>query len=360
LALLSVRSRFGRHLLLAFVAFSVTYFGNIGARFLIPALPFLSLALAMGLLAVPRVGRILAVVVVISHGILSWPSFIGRWSPGYQWRIDTIDLAAALRITPEKQFLTDHWGDYQGGLLLDRFVPAGDLVYSPAMGQFAYHHRDIIGAFDSSLGRHVFMTFLEPSAPGLANTWKRDLRVSPTRASRLRLVSDTKTEVDLRVSEVRFFNGQREIPRDPKWRLSASTNPWEIQMAFDNGPVSWWTSGRFVERGFWIEVDFGGPTEIDRIQVEQNADQRGISLHPSVWNPATASWRNLPFRETGVEEPAAPDIRMEVRDELRHMGVRWILIRAEEPAARSFRADSPLWGITEVAEAPGFQLWRLD
>jgi hypothetical protein len=360
LAVLSARSRFGRHLLIAVLAFSVTYFANIGARFLIPALPFLCVALALGILEVPRIGKSLAILVVLAHGLLSWPSFIGRWSPDYQWRIETIDLSAALRITPEKQFLTDHWGDYQGGLLLDRFVPAGDLVYSPDMGQFAYHHRDIIGNFDSSLGVRAFTTFRLPADPGLARTWRRDLHIPATRLSRLRLVADTKMDVDMRVSEVRFFNGAREIPRDARWRLSASANPWEIQRAFDNGRVSWWTSGQSVEPGLWLEVDFGEPVEIDRVQMVQNADQRWIKIRPAGWGEGAASWRDLPFREAGVEEAAPVDVRMEVRDELRQMGIRWILIRDGNVAAQSLRTDSPSWGMTEIAETTGFQLWRLD
>lgn len=365
-ALLSGRSRFGRRLLVAAFGFSVTYFANIGARFLIPALPFLSLALALGILAAPRIGKALAIVVVLAHALLSWPPFISRWSPDYQWRIETIDLSAALRMTPEKQFLTDHWGDYQGGLLLDRFVPAGDLVYSPDMGQFAYHHRDIIGNFDSSLGVRAFTTFRLPLDPGLARTWRRDLRIPATRLSRLRLVADTRMDVDLRVSEVRFFDGASEIPREGKWRISASANPWEIQSAFDNGPVSWWTSGQYVEPGMWLEVDFGEPVEIDRVQMEQNADQRWIKIRPTAVIESTpggegaALWHDLPFREDGVEEAAPADVRMEVRDELKRMGIRWILIRDGNPAAQNLRTDSPSWGITEIAATTGFQLWRLD
>jgi hypothetical protein len=360
LAAFSARSRFGRHLLLAAVAFAVTYFANIGSRFLIPALPFLSLALALGILELPRVGNLLALAVVLMHGLLSWPSFMDSWSPGYQWRVDNMNLSAALRITPEKQFLTDHWGDYQAGVMLDRFVPAGDLVYSPDMGQFAYHHRDMVGNFDSSIGRRAFMTFRLPFEPGLALTWKRNLHTAATRLTKLRLVAGTKADVDLRLSEIRFFKGAKELLRSAEWRLSASANPWEVQKAFDNGRISWWTSGQYVEPGMWLETDFGGPVEIDRIQIEQNADQRWTSIRPAVWGERTASWSDLSFREAGTEEPAPKDVRMEVRDELKQMGIRWILIREGNAAARSLRTDSPNWGMTEIGATTGFQLWRLD
>jgi hypothetical protein len=354
LALLSARSRFGRHLLVGFVALSLTYFSNIGARLLIPAAPFLAVALAIGILSIPRAGKPLAVLVLAAHSLLSWPTFIGRWSHDYQWKIDAIDLSAALRITPEKQFLTYHWGDYSAGLLLDRFVPAGDLVFSPDMGQFAYHHRNLLGTFDSSRGRHVFLTFLTPFVPPLATTWVHDLKFAPGRFRKLRLVTSTKDNVDVRVSEIRFFKGDTEIPRSPNWRLSASDNPWEIQSAFDNDPISFWTSGRFVKPGIWLEADFGAPVEVDRIHIVQHADQHGVPLHP------VANSDDLTFQDTGVEQPPATDLRMQVRDTLKNMGVRWLLIRDGNIAAPKFKTDAPAWGITEIADCPGFQLWRLD
>ena len=49
LALLSLRTRPGRHVLLAALIFLIPYPQNIGARFLIPVLPFVALAIAMAL-----------------------------------------------------------------------------------------------------------------------------------------------------------------------------------------------------------------------------------------------------------------------------------------------------------------------
>ena len=46
---LALRRREGRQLLLAAAVFGSTYFGNIGARFLIPPLPFVALAMMLGL-----------------------------------------------------------------------------------------------------------------------------------------------------------------------------------------------------------------------------------------------------------------------------------------------------------------------
>ena len=48
IALLALRRREGRQLLLAAAVFGSTYLGNIGARFLIPPLPFVALAMMLG------------------------------------------------------------------------------------------------------------------------------------------------------------------------------------------------------------------------------------------------------------------------------------------------------------------------
>lgn len=359
-ALLSLRTRFGRLLLAGFVAFGASYFSNVGGRFILSSLPFLALAMALGVLSLPRVGRPFAVILLLAHAALSWPAWISRWSPWFQWKIDAIDPAAALRLTPEEEFISRQWGELAAGKMLDRFVPAADLVYSPNMGMLAYHHRNLVGVFESALGRRVLVTFSLPFTPELAKTWRRELSFAPVAVSRVRLVTTRAAENDLRVSEVRFFRGNDEISRSGAWRIDASANAWEVPLAFDGGPYSWWTSGTVVRPGIWLETDFGRPTEIDRIEVDQNMDERWIPLRPAVQDARAGNWRDPAFLESGTPVAASPDIRMEVRDELKRMGIRWILLSERDPAAAELRRDTPWWGMTEVAQCPGYRLWRLD
>jgi hypothetical protein len=56
---------------MALVPLSLPYLGNIGARFLIQPLPFLALALAIGILGIPRFGSRLCVVIMLLHAITS-------------------------------------------------------------------------------------------------------------------------------------------------------------------------------------------------------------------------------------------------------------------------------------------------
>ena len=177
-------------------------------------------------------------------------------------------------------------------------------------------------------------------------------------AKKIRLVADTAWTSDLRVSEVRFYCNDADLRRESRWRLTASSNPWEVQLAFDNSPTSWWTSGQRVTPGAWLQTDFGESVQLDRIVLDQNADQRWINM--DVATQVNGEWRPLHARQTGVEFPALPDLRMQVRDELKAIGIRWILIPDEHFGAEDLRKKSPYWGITQVAETNGFRLWKLN
>ncbi len=358
LALLSVRHSAGRLLLLAFLPLFLPFFSNNGGRFLIPSLPFLAMALAVGIVSIPRLGPGLAVMVVLAHAVLSWPDLMDRWSPGFQWRIDNADWRAALRITPENVYLREHWRDYLPGLMLDRLVAPGEVVFSPAMGQLAYHHRELLGTYESSKARLAFLYFITPLEQPLANTFHREIHFPAVKTDRVRLVTRSTNDNDLRIEELRFALGKSELPREAAWRITASANPWETPLAFDNGPLSFWTSGRTVTPGLWLETDFGHMAELDRLLVAQSEDQRWTSL--GVEAMEDGKWTRLHSRESDTVEPARASVRMEARDELKRMGIRWILIPDGAYGADDLLGNPAIWGVTQVAVANGFRLWKLN
>ncbi len=357
LALLALRRKPGRLLLLAFLPVFLPFFTNTGARFLIPSLPFLALAMAIGLMEIPKLGVPLAVLAVLTHATLSWPDMIERWTPGYQWRIDRIDYRAALRLQPEDEFLRANWGDYKPGLMLDRLVPPGDLVYSPSMGQMAYQHRTLLGNFDSALGRRTFFTLLMPVVKELGTTLNTELRFPPVTTTKIRLIADAKRDTDIRISELHYLHGDQAIPPAPAWRSTASDNPWELHYAFDARPVSWWTSGRYMEPGMWIETDFGQPTTLDRIALAQSEDQRWLPLNPWAW--IDGHWKALDASSTNDTEPPRPTLRRETRDELKRLGIHWILIKDGGYGADDLRDHAAEWGIHQVGMENNYRLYTL-
>ncbi len=358
MALLSLRFPAGRLCLLAFVVFFPPFFGNTEVRFLLPSLPFLALAIAMALLSIPHAGAALGLIAIAFHSYTSWPGVVQQFVPGFQWRIELPDIRVPLRIVSEQAWFSEHWHEYDVGLMLDRFVPPGDSVFSPNMGAIAYHHRDLVGSFDSALGLRIFDLYLTPLVDIWANGWRRDIRFAPVTTRRIRLQSTSDMDNELRIHELRFYDGDTEIPRRPDWRLTASRNPWEVQFAFDNDRVSWWTSGQRVDRRTWIEADFPRPVRIDRLGVDQIEDQRWIQLSPSA--DLNGRWTMLQAQETAGPAPRRPDLRMAVRDELKAAGIRWMLIQDGAYGADDIRNKSPYWGITQIAEVHGYRLWKLN
>ncbi|HTW64850.1 MAG TPA: glycosyltransferase family 39 protein, partial [Bryobacteraceae bacterium] len=96
LAFLALRFREGRRLLFAGALFASTYFGNIGTRFLIPVVPFVSLALALAIANLPW----LLIALVAADTIACWPGmYLTYCAPG-AWRVEGVPVLAALRIQP--------------------------------------------------------------------------------------------------------------------------------------------------------------------------------------------------------------------------------------------------------------------
>jgi hypothetical protein len=251
-----------------------------------------------------------------------------------------------------------HMSEYAPGLLLDQFVPTDELVFSPSVSQRAYHHRDILGAFDSAPGRRAWDILLSTTPGPLSNQWHRNISFPAVTTFRMRLKAVTKIDNEVRIGEIRFFNGQAELVRSSGWQIIASRNPWEIRFAFDNDPVSWWTSGQAADLNTWIDVDFPHPVSIDRVTVDQIEDQQWIQLNPLAHLAGT--WTPLKAVASGRLAPPALNLRMYLKDELKSMGIHWILIADGSLGAEDLRTNSPLWGIKQVAETNGYRLWKLE
>ena len=114
-----------------------------------------------------------------------------------------------------------------------------------------------------------------------------------------------------------------------------------------------------TEAGMWIGVDFGETVAIDRMVVEQSEDQRWISLQPAV--PQGGKWRRTERRARydGTTVPPRADLRMEAKNELRRLGVYWILMSDSQYGAADVRDHAAEWGVVQAGMANDFRLWKL-
>ena len=139
LALLALRFREGRQLLLAGLVFGATYFSNIGTRFLIPVVPFVSLALALAVANLPWV----LLALVAADAIACWPAmYLTYCTPG-AWRIEDAPVEAALRRQSEEAYLSQD-PDYKIVRMIGRVVPPGDRIFAIGQGGRSYLPREMV------------------------------------------------------------------------------------------------------------------------------------------------------------------------------------------------------------------------
>ncbi|MEO7651064.1 MAG: glycosyltransferase family 39 protein, partial [Bryobacteraceae bacterium] len=350
LILLGLRSPFGRQLLAAAAIVGLPNLLNHGTRFLIPALPFVSLLLGWILARWSAAAALL----VAMHALLAWPAIIPRYADQGVWALDRMDWKTALRLRSEPDYLRRKIDDYSIGLSIDKLVPPGEAIFSFHGMQEAYHTHPVIVDWQSAQGLRAGRAMRAALSETLRAGWIHEYRFPQTTTRTLRLLQTHESGTDnWTVAEVRLLRQGVEVPRAPGWRLRASPNPWEVQLAFDNSPVTSWNSGRAHSPGMFIEIDFGREESIDQVVVECTRDQLDMRMSLDLGGVSIA--------EAALRDaPPQPRLRRAAIDFLKQNGWRWMVIHDSDQGARDFSARSKQWGIAAVASDRGFTLYRLD
>lgn len=350
LALIALRWPVGRRLLLAAAVFLLPYYNNIGARFLMPPLPFVSLAMGLVLELMPAA----AAVVILAHSVLSWPSVIDRYAAKYCWHILKPAWREALRKAPEDQYIRYFIQDYDIGVAIEQNVPVGERILSASLANQSYQRREILVPYESTFGAMLYDTLLRAVVDDRKAEARNTFRFAPVEVRRMRIGLMAPTVLAWTIGEIRVYDGDRELPREPGWRMRASANPWYVQKAFDNSLVTMWNSDVKGRQGMFIDIDFGRPVRVDRVAVYEPR-----SLTDAMMS-ITGDGKLLSKDWDQEIVPLPPRMRRAAMEELKANGVNWLIFRDGE-----FRADDLLtryrqWGITQVAERNGFRLWRVD
>jgi len=355
LGLLALRSREGRRLLAPLVLLLAIYFGNIGTRFLIPSLPFLSLAMA---LALEAAAPVLALLIVF-HAYASWPSVLKRYTTA--WSLQSFPYKAALRIIPEEQFLGAH-PEYQWARMVDKHVPPGKKVLTFSGLADAYTTREVLISYWGGLNNDV----TDALSMGWSKAWQPEkllIFFLPGPAYRRLRVVQTATgtfrEEQWNIHEMRFFHAGSELPRRPDWRLQASPNPWGVQMAFDNSEATRWKSWETLRPGMWMAVDFGREEAVDQVQVELSGDEADARMRLETTD-AAGRWIPLAARSEERRVRYSGSIRRAATYEAHMQGIDYILVKDDDWGAKDY-ADSPeSWGMTLLEHAFGASLYKVN
>lgn len=355
LALAALRFSAGRRLLLAGALMFSTYFANIGARFLIPSLPFFSLSLGLAFGEAP----LFLTALMLFHAAASWPPVLNRYVNFDCWRLVRFPYKAALRITPPDAFLRENSYGYDIARMIESKVPVGEPVLTMTGIPDAYTSHEILVSFQSAhnqaLADTVNMGWDETLQPSV----QRVFSFAERKARRMRVLQTAQAEhpEQWNVHELRFYDHGKEIPRRLEWRLRAWPNPWEVQMAFDNSVATRWRSGEVASPGMYLDVDFGQEEAVDEVRLITSPDFDRIRFRLESMN-SRGDWESVAGNPRQEPVPVPQNIRRIATYEMQSRGVRYLLIRDENSGAEDFAGDPEAWGLKRIGRSDNANLYE--
>ncbi len=354
IALVALRRREGRRLLLAAAVFGAGYTGNIGTRFLIPALPFVALAMALALSRVPG----LALAIALVHAAISWPPVVTRYSHADAWRLSKVPWREALRIKPEDAYLESHLFFYGATRLVERTAAPGSTVFVFTSIPEAYTSRTIRVAYESADNTMCRDILWAAFVPEHEPEWRLRFPFPRQALRAVRVVQTNRGSDQWSIHELRVWDGAREVPRAARWRLDAQPYPWGIENAFDGRPITFWKCGETLRPGERVEVDFGRDEQADAVLIETAPDQFGIRLRLE-GRSGDGNWKSLATAPEITGAPAPDGLRRAAAAELKRRGIDYVLAFDGEFGAEDLARNAGEWGIRQVGEYKGARLYQL-
>jgi hypothetical protein len=358
IAFLALRFRAGRRLLAAALLLGLPYYFNIGTRFLIPALPFVSMAMALSIGSWP----VLLGAMMIVHAFFSWPSEIHRYSAQYVWQLEKIPILEALRLIPQDRYLRDRSEEYGAARLVEAKVPKGERILGTDGVTYAYCSRDFLISFQAALNQTLIDSLNIGWVLDFQPTVVEIFKFPEHTSRRFRILQTGKVdfaEIQWSVHEMRLFHHGVELPRQADWRLRAWPNPWEVQLAFDNSLGTRWRTWETVKPGDYLDVDFGKVEAVDEIRLDTSADCQAVQLQAEALD-ASGHWVRLSKDpELTASNHKDYSLRLAATYEMKARGLHYLLIGDNYPGAADFQDDPEAWGLTEVASGYGIQIYKV-
>lgn len=334
---------------------AVPWLFNIGARFFMPSLALLALALAAVL------PRRLALAALIAQAILCLPPVAAAYAAPGAWRLDGLPWRAALRLEPEGEYLRRVLWEYRVAELVESRLPANarllDLVGLPT----AYLSREAVAPWQSAPTDRLGY------ALQIARLLERgvysdiEARWPEAELTAIRFVQTARGEWQWGIAEVLLRSGGNAVPLPPGSRLLARPNVWEAPLAFDHNLISRWGTWQPARPGMYLGADFGRPLRLDgtRLTVlthEQPGEIRFEGRAPQgEWQALAASVR--------IEPRPALNLRRSAIRLLRQEGFGYVAVHARPsgygPVGQSMYERPADWGVELLGEAGGVYLFAV-
>jgi hypothetical protein len=334
LVILAWRWPEARRLTLVGLLVALPFAGNTGTRFLIPALPFVALALA-------HLPRRMVLTMGALHFLLSWPWVAGYYAHPYAWRIQEFPWRAALRLEPAGAFEARRLRESAMAELMNRSVPPGERVLTQTQFTDALTHAEMVTGPLSrpavEMRRMVYGTASAKSRPG----------------ARLRFWFRTGRYERIRVRQ-RAGEGPAALAECQVYRLMTPLEMVRRGPAFDGTTLT-----RHLLEGP-LEIDVNG--EADRLECVYDASP-GEELVLEA-RGGSGEWSLAAERaERSVYAEGSEKLPMQAAAILYGRGIRYLLLRDEDYHADlgGLTAEKNMagWPVERVGSAYGMHLYRL-
>ena len=353
--LLALRQRIGRWIWLAGLLAALPWALNAGARFLMPAAPFLALALAMSL---DTLSRPLLWLCVTLHAVASLPEVSIHYQSPWALRLPPLPWRAALRIESEENYLTRSvWAYPIATRLLPEHTRPGETTFTLIDLPHAYKNRPLLDTWESAQARRFTDALMTADRYfDLRAEWP----LGPLHGLRFRVPEAGADEWD--VNEIRLYSGPDRVYNSPQWTLRAWPNPWESPLAFDDNFASRWRTWQPVPAGSFIEVLFDRPQRLTSAVLGTHTPALSRLRLEIYGLRADGRWKLL-SRDPSQALHAA-DFRREAARFVKRQGVSYILAPTEEPGAwqlgRILVERQKEFGLEEVAQDGAIHLLRIQ
>ena len=220
--------------------------------------------------------------------------------------------------------------------------------------------RPIVVGIQSWPGQKIRDLIYTTLIPDLQPTWGLTFRFPARQVRKLRIEQTNSHYLDVwSVSELRIFHGDKELERAPSWRLRAKPNPWDVQRAFDNSPLTRWSAGEQIHRGMFLEIDLGAPTQADSVRMECARDQGQIRVKLEAQEP-NGQWTVISDVPDETQLPSLGGMRRAAIEEMKSAGIQYLLVDKGDFGATDFVTRQPQWGIRLLDDKDQARLYKLE
>lgn len=358
--LLALRKKLGRKMLLAAAVAAAPYAANIGARFLMPAAPFVSYAMALGLPA-PALPLLAA-----AHAVGGIPDLPDRYLGDIGWRRLEIPWRAALRLEDETQWLARRLSGYQAARMIEALTPPDALVLALNGLPDSYTTRQAAVGFQSGRNERLLDLLHVALFDGMRPKVEAVFRIPRQELEGVRVVQTNsprrgdEREKDLwSIFELRVFAGGREVERGPDWRVESRPNPWGAPLAFDGSLATRWRSWERIREGMFLQAEFGRAESVEEVRLVMSDDQFGVQMRLEGKRPG-GGWQPLPGEPLRRRAAVPLVLRRMAVEEMKRGGVTHLLLREDDYAWEDVSALADAWGLREIGAVDGYHLYRLE